>query len=412
MGSLRSSSRPSRKVLRSALLAADALPPLRPYSRASSEVGTLRLTLSDGLTTIGQYAFRGCDGLLSVTLPESITTLNTCAFYYCDALTTVILPDGLTTIGDQAFGYCPALKNVLLPESITTLGSNVFYQNKWAPTCAIGSQAAAVLGAADCAFVDPAYPQLLMKQTGEGALTLVSCATDAVSVILPQGTTHIGDYAFRNCTVLTDLTLPEGLISVGYHAFMNTYALPTVTFPASTTTFSEWAFYQCDDTEVYLPDNVTSIGEYAFNRTKSVYCGRSTVTARMLTASGHSFIEREFPTLKLQTYETDGQLTFTVADLLDSSLTSVTPASLPANTTAIGNSAFSGCSSLTSVVLPEGVTSIGPSAFGRCENLASVTLPSTLTEIGDKAFYGCSSLKVIVIPEGVTGIGTECFSGV
>ena len=62
--------------------------------------------------------------------------------------------------------------------------------------------------------------------------------------------------------------------------------------------------------------------------------------------------------------------------------------------TAIGSSAFSGCSGLTSVTIPSSVTRIGSSAFRGCSGLTSVTIPSSVTSIEEYAFSGCSGLTL------------------
>ncbi len=79
--------------------------------------------------------------------------------------------------------------------------------------------------------------------------------------------------------------------------------------------------------------------------------------------------------------------------------------------TAIGNSAFSGCSTLTSITIPDSVTSIGIYAFNGCSSLTSITIPDGVTSIGNRAFEYCSSLASITIPDGVTSISYQAFIG-
>ena len=91
-----------------------------------------------------------------------------------------------------------------------------------------------------------------------------------------------------------------------------------------------------------------------------------------------------------------------------SSLTSVT---IPESVTYIGFYAFKGCSSLESVTIPNSVTTILPSAFSGCSSLTSITIPDSVTYIGFYAFSGCSSLTSVTIPDSVTYIGAYAFSG-
>ena len=64
------------------------------------------LTIPDSVTTIGNYAFRGCSSLTSVTIPDSVTTIGNYAFIGCSSLTSVTIPDSITMIAYGAFEYC------------------------------------------------------------------------------------------------------------------------------------------------------------------------------------------------------------------------------------------------------------------------------------------------------------------
>lgn len=64
------------------------------------------VSISDGVTSIGIYAFRGCSSLTSVTIPNSVTSTGNYAFYECTGLTSVTIPNSVTSIGDFAFSEC------------------------------------------------------------------------------------------------------------------------------------------------------------------------------------------------------------------------------------------------------------------------------------------------------------------
>ena len=88
--------------------------------------GLTSYTIPDSVTTIGWWAFGGCNSLTSVTIPDSVTTIGYAAFGGCDSLTSVTIGDSVTTIGDWAFCVCDSLTSVTIPDSVTTIGERAF----------------------------------------------------------------------------------------------------------------------------------------------------------------------------------------------------------------------------------------------------------------------------------------------
>ena len=70
------------------------------------------VTIPDGVTSIGQYAFENCSNLTSIDLPESLTSIGRSAFQSCTSLTSIDLPESLTKIGNNAFQDCRSLKTI------------------------------------------------------------------------------------------------------------------------------------------------------------------------------------------------------------------------------------------------------------------------------------------------------------
>ena len=262
------------------------------------------------------------------------------------------------------------------------------------------------------------------------------------SVTIPDSVTSIGAYAFAWCRSLTSITIPDSVTSIGSSAFYSCSSLTSVTYNAvNCTTMGPWdysvffgcsklttvvignqvqqipayAFARCDGlTSITIPDSVTSIGDYAF-----AWCDG--LTGITIPDSVTSI----------------GDYAFCLCD----SLTSIT---IPDSVTSIGDDAFAGCSSLTGItvaannpaycsvdgvlfskdqttllqcprgksgayIIPSSVTSIGNSAFCDCSKLTSITIPDSVTSIGDYAFDWCRSLTSITIPDSVTSIGYEAF---
>ena len=69
-------------------------------------------TIGDGITTIGKFAFCGCQQLSSITIGNSVTTIGDASINHCDALTELILPASVATIGYAAFENCQALTTI------------------------------------------------------------------------------------------------------------------------------------------------------------------------------------------------------------------------------------------------------------------------------------------------------------
>ena len=199
-------------------------------------------------------------------------------------------------------------------------------------------------------------------------------------IVIKDGVTSIGNFAFHGCSGLTSVTIPNSVISIGNYAFEGCSGLTSVTIPNSVISIENYTFYGCSGlTSVTIPNSVTSIGIYAFE-------GCSGLTSVTIPNSVTSI----------------GNYAF----LGCSGLTSAT---IPNSVTSIGNYTFYGCSGLTSVTIPNSVTSIGNYTFYGCSGLTSVTIPNSVTSIGNSAFEGCSGLTSVTIPNSVTSIGNYAF---
>ncbi len=133
-------------------------------------------------------------------------------------------------------------------------------------------------------------------------------------------------------------------------------------------------------TEIVLPNDLTSIGEYAFYTYKNL---TSVKLPAGLTSIG----------------------TYGFGSCENLALTE-----LPADLTSIGDYAFYFCYELALTELPAGLTSIGYTAFQNCRSLALTELPASLTDIGDRAFFRCASLTSITFKGTPTSIGSFAFS--
>ena len=84
------------------------------------------IVVVNGVTSIGDYAFRDCTGLTSISLPDGVTRIGSSAFSGCAGLTSISLPDGVMSIGNSAFSGCAGLTSISLPDGVTSIGQSEF----------------------------------------------------------------------------------------------------------------------------------------------------------------------------------------------------------------------------------------------------------------------------------------------
>ena len=213
------------------------------------------------------------------------------------------------------------------------------------------------------------------------------------SVIIENGVTSIGDYAFRVCSGLTSITIPDSVTSIGDYAFSDCSGLTSITIPDSVTSIGNSAFRACSGlTSVTIGNSVTSIGNSAF-----AYCEN---------------LDSVYITDLVAYLNIDGYSPMGYANKLYLNGKRMTGAvTIPDSVTRIVGNAFHGCDSITSVTIPDSVTSIGDDAFQYCSSLTSVTIDNSVTSIGDYAFQYCSGLTSVILGNGITNIDGNIFSG-
>ena len=335
-----------------------------------------QVTIPEGVTRIGPYAFANMTALEKVNLPSTLETIDYGAFYGCNKLTTVNGIENVKFINRSAFQGCAitgtlnlanavaiadlafsenaAIRNVKLPTTLQSLGSYAFGANS--------------------------------------ALQNVEIAAEKIK---------LGSYAFTNCTSLKSISINAAVIPTG--AFNECNSLESVTLGKDVSVIEEYAF--------------RNAGVSAFNVAAGNTTFKSVDGGKYLTNTSGTEILLVAPTL-------------TTLDLNDSKITSIGVGAFSGNAklvsvnipsvTKVNDYAFSECEKLNSVklgVLTEigayafentaidtfefsGNVKIGDYAFSR-SMVSTITIADGLT-VPKGAFANCTKLKTVIIGDNVT----------
>ena len=320
-------------------------------------------------TVTGRVSFGGNSNLEKVVFPE-VMDLSLIGFGGCENLKEVTLPREVMSLERIDFEGCVKLKEVILPRNVT------------GKPCALMFR--------DC------------RSLGE--------------IHLPPETKRIYQAAFYGCDSLKQVHLPEGVEHTNWSAFDHCKNLQSISIGPKTDV-EKWPescpkleridlhpdnpyYYEADgviyskrenrllyclptrkDDTFYVPEHVTSIGQYAFN---------NCINLRKIVL--HDKVE------KVERYAF-------------SHCTSLEEIRLPDTLTWLNDGAFEYCESLKEVRLPSKLGKISCFLFAHCTGLEEIRIPEGVKLLDSYAFCGCSNLKKVTIPRSVEEFGVCIFNG-
>ena len=435
--------------------------------------GLTAVTISDNVTSIGDYAFAHCTGLTTVKIPAGVESIGEYAFMNCSALTSVTLPADVTSIGAYAFFECEELADVYYggteqdwadveladgndaleevtihfeangPAPVITLTARFLNRRTNAP---IRDDAAVVFASVDGAGKLDAAPEI------DGYRYSHETIGSAYGARIKERTTNAGDTYYYlvdytgQATQLTENTV----VTYYYYVPVAQTALPV-------------AYYQDEAGNELLPSQTLSFdanGELWFveilGENESYKLLAPAIDdykiEEIRVTDGQGFTTIVTPTWGLwldgwndyygewganwggpvtsngwEAVGAKGALVCTYVytpTIVASGTCGANGDNLSWTLDSQGLLTISGTGAMadflnswdpwynkgvTTAVIENGVTNIGAGAFAYCADLTSVSIPASVTSIGDDAFSNCGSLTSVSIPASVTSIGRSAF---
>lgn len=253
------------------------------------------IKISSGIKKVGTKVFSGCESLKTITIPSTLTTCSTSLG---------------SDSGYGAFSENPNLEKIIFEDAKQKFIPNGLYAGITAKNFQFN------------------YPRTV-ETVGDGAFAYSSID----EYDLPSVVTEIPSYCYAGCFNIKSLTLPENITKLNNNAFYFNKNLVSINLNKTITEIPSKCFTGCKIETITIPNNITSIGSYAF--------------------SGCS---------KLKTINYSNKVN------------------------RIPEYCFQNCVSLKEVNIPSTVTKVGAGAYTGCNDLTKITIPGTVTSLTDTSF--------------------------
>ena len=230
------------------------------------------------LSSIGDNAFRNCEGLTTIKIPRGVISISDRAFSSCNNFTTVKIPRDVISIGDYAFSSCYRLTNVTFEvgSQLESIGTYAFYGCNSIKSITIPAMVTNVgtlfLSCEGLTSITVDSGNTVYHSAGDCLIetaTKILVAGCNASIIPRDGSvTSIAVTAFSYFPTLTSIIIPATVISIGYRAFYYCSNLASVTFETGSQleSIGDNAFRYCSNlTSIIVPATVTNIGVSAFS---------------------------------------------------------------------------------------------------------------------------------------------------
>lgn len=224
--------------------------------QANSRVRQVKI--SEGVETLGSFAFKNCSALTDVELPSSLKVIGPWAFNACRNLNQPAIPDGVIKIAEGAFADCSKIDRFEPPPSLRLLENYSFSGCSKISQVKIPRSIEKMQGGvfAGCTGIkefqiEANHPTLALvdgvifdKSSTELKLVHFPPGREG-SYVVPASTQTIGERSFYQCFYLKSVILPAGLKNIETQSFIECNSLETVEIPKDVESVMDGAFSEC-----------------------------------------------------------------------------------------------------------------------------------------------------------------------
>ena len=397
------------------------------------------LVVEDGVEKIGRYAFDGCTSLRSITLAKTVKEIDWYAFRKT-AIEEIVIPEGVVTIGNSAFGSCSNLVSVTIPTTLTNAKFDVFEYCTNIENVYISDFTAWFNIVFLSEDANPLHNGATLYLDGEAV----------TEIVIPEGITSIGDYAFYGYKTAAKISIPDSVTSIGIKAFKgcdnlefteygNAYYIgnennpylylyakksldiTTCTIHKDTKFISSDAFSFARELEtIYfdaismydVPEEKFQIYYYVGVNTSGtkVIIGKDVQRIPAFLFTGETKYYSDYSNITSIEFE-EGSVCTEIGAYAFGGYLKISTLEIPDSVTVINEGAFYNCSSLTSLKLSNQITVLPKYMIRNTKNLKTLVVPEGVTTIKKYSIYGCTSIEEVVLPMSITLIENGAFSG-